>query len=271
MKREKLLSFFLAFIFAFVSGLVWINQAQAVSLQYQVLQPNGQTSHADQYMDKPANVVIKDGKYYVSMTSTIPTWIGSHPVTYTSINNGEGQIVNNAHGASFKFSTTDLNKEIPVTMHLDVKVANINMDAMVYLKFLNVPALSSSNSGNSNSSNNNNGDQAAATGGDDSANNSDNGSDSATDPDTDTSDQPKSDDKTDEQKVTVKKPVKLKNNKEPKKKSKSSNNGDSVIYPEKDKKKKAAASHGPYIAIASGTVVIVAALAAGVYFWKRKS
>lgn len=262
MKNNRLLSLLFAVFFVLVSSIFLINKADAVSLQYQVLQPNGQTSHADQYMDKPANVVIQNGKYYVSMTSTVPAWIGSHPVTYTSINNGDGQIVNNAHGASFKFSTTDLSKLIPVTMHLDVKVANINMDAMVYLKFLNVPALNSANSGSNDS-------QAA----------SNNGSDGGNDSSGDSSDQPAADDtQADDgnndqsaQKVTIKKPVKLDQAKKNPDKSKKANKGDgaSVIYPDKQKKQNEKKPH--YVAIASGTVVLVAAIVAAVYYHKKMS
>lgn len=256
MRNKKLLSVLFTFSLIFISGLIYSNKVDAVSLQYQVVQPNGQTSHADQYMDKPANVVIQDGKYYVSMTSSIPSWIGSHPVTYTSINNGDGQIVNNAHGASFKFSTTNLNQLIPVTMHLDVKVANVNMDALVYLKFLNVPAL---DSGSSDTSNNNSGsDTKAATdnGGNDTASADDGGDTNAP---------------ADEQKVKVEKPVKL--NKSEKTPKKTTNNdgdkdSDSVIYPDKAKKaKKAQKTH--YVALASGTVLVVAVVSGIVYYWKR--
>lgn len=254
MRNKRLISLGLMGLLVFISSLFMINKADAVSLQYQVVQPNGQISHADQYMDKPANVIIQNGKYYVSMTSSVPAWIGSHPVTYTSINNGDGQIVNNAHGASFKFSTTNLNKLIPVTMHLDVKVANVNMDTMVYLKFINVPALNSANGGSS----------QAATG--DGTNADGNASDSA-----DASGDANSADNggnADGQtgKVTIKKPVKLNKKGEPKKSS-NSNDGDSVIYPDKDKKSKQDTTH--YVAIASGTVVIVAVVAGVIYYRKR--
>lgn len=255
MKNKKLLSFLFVISLAFITGLMLTDESEAVSLQYQVVQPNGQTSHADQYMDKPANVVIQDGKYYVSMTSSIPAWIGSHPVTYTSINNGDGQIVNNAHGASFKFATTNLNQLIPVTMHLDVKVANVNMDTMVYLKFLNVPALDSGNA-NGNSANS------------DAKSNNDSGN--ADQPADDKSQDAASSD--DDQKVKVEKPVKLdKDKKTPNKNSKADKDdvdSDSVIYPDKDKQeKKAKKTH--YVALASGTVVVVAVISGAVYFWKR--
>ncbi|AKP66302.1 NEAT domain-containing protein [Companilactobacillus ginsenosidimutans] len=251
MNKKGLLSALLAASLIFISSLVFVGRADAVSLQYQVLQPNGQTSHADQYMDKPANVIIQDGKYYVSMSSSVPAWIGSHPVTYTSINNGDGQIVNNAHGASFKFSTTNLSKLIPVTMHLDVKVANVNMDALVYLKFLNVPALDSGQGANQPNADANNVGNASADG-NQPADNKDAG------------DATKAD--ADEKKVTIKKPVKL-NKKDSPKKEKDSNAGSSVIYPDKAKKKSNNKAH--YIEIASGVVVLVVAIAAVVYYRSR--
>lgn len=254
MKNKNLLSFLFAFSLIFISGLVWVDKADAVSLQYQVLQANGQTSHADQYMDKPANVVIQDGKYYVSMTSSVPSWIGSHPVTYTSINNGDGQIVNNAHGASFKFATSNLNQLIPVTMHLDVKVANVNMDALVYLKFLNVPALDSGGSNNDSAA------SSDAKAADDSGNADAAAADNSGD----------SGDSADEQKVKIEKPVKLNKDKSnPEKSDKGDDaDSDSVIYPDKDKKeKKAKKTH--YVALASGTVLIVAVVAGVVYYRKR--
>ncbi|WP_164507241.1 NEAT domain-containing protein [Companilactobacillus furfuricola] len=259
MKNKKLLSFLLTFSLIFISGLIWSDKADAVSLQYQVVQPNGQTSHADQYMDKPANVVIQNGKYYVSMTSSVPSWIGSHPVTYTSINNGDGQIVNNAHGASFKFSTTNLNQLIPVTMHLDVKVANVNMDALVYLKFLNVPALDSGSSNNTNADSNSDANAASDSGNNDAAA-ADNSDDAAAPSD-------------DNKKVKVEKPVQLnKEDKTPKKDGNDQGNdpdSDSVIYPDKDKKdNKAKKTH--YVALASGTVLVVAVVSGVVYYWKRK-
>lgn len=252
MRKNRLISIGLALSLFLVSILLWSNKADAVSLQYQVLQPNGETSHADQYMDKPANVIIQDGKYYVSMTSSVPAWIGSHPVTYTSINNGDGQIVNNAHGASFKFTTTDLNKLIPVTMHLDVKVANVNMDTIVYLKFLNVPALNSGNSGaNQASADGGNGDAANSSDGqaanNDSANPGDQNADQS------------------EKKVTIKKPVKL-NSKNSPKKDKSSDDGDSVIYPDKDKKTKKDTNHP--VLIASGVVLLAGVIGVVVYYRK---
>ncbi|MQS88227.1 NEAT domain-containing protein [Companilactobacillus mishanensis] len=258
MKKSGLLAVLFVLSLIFVSSQFLVNKVDAVSLQYQVLQPNGQTSHADQYMDKPANVIIKDGKYYVSMTSSVPSWIGSHPVTYTSINNGDGQIVNNAHGATFKFITTDLNKLIPVTMHLDVKVANVNMDALVYLKFLNVPALSSGDNGNNSATNSgDNGGDASANGGDTSADGK------ATDGDN------SGEKAADGEKVTIKKPVPLKDSKKsgtPAKKDESA----SVIYPDGKNNSKAKKSKNHFIAITSASVVGVAAIA-GVIFYFRKS
>lgn len=255
MKKRGLLSLLFVAALLVISGFSFINKADAVSLQYQVLQPNGQVSHADQYMDKPANVIIKDGKYYVSMTSSIPSWIGSHPVTYTSINNGDGQIVNNAHGATFKFSTTNLNQKIPVTMHLDVKVAKVNMDAIVYLRFLNVPALDSAASGQDAQTNNDNTDADA--------------NNDATQADNDQGNDANKDDANQAgQKVTIKKPVKLNQRKTPAKSNNSSDTGDSVIYPEKDKQKKN--SHkGSYVAVGSGIVVLGAAIAAVIYYKKK--
>lgn len=120
-KRVLLVSLSFFFFFAF-----FIKKADAQAINYQTFKyGTHQTSMADGYYAKPAQIKAEGHRYLITMTIRTKKSLSPYPVTVLSVNNqAPFNIVKSRNGASYdyrySFYTSDPRKEISSKIKIDV-------------------------------------------------------------------------------------------------------------------------------------------------------
>lgn len=122
-------------------GLLGVTNAHAASVNYQTLKyGTNQTSMADSYYVRPAQVTVSGNQYVVTMTIHTAANLGAWPVTVYSINGQAPQSVSKTQGGggynyAYSFTAKSLNGVISSSIHVNVPSANYNADHNISFKF----------------------------------------------------------------------------------------------------------------------------------------
>ncbi|KRK79307.1 NEAT domain-containing protein [Companilactobacillus nodensis] len=238
--------------------------ADAATINFSALKSGtSDTSYADAYMVKPAQLNIVNNKYQVTYTIKTQKALGKYPVQVKSMNVNTTGIKNYEDGGNYYSAITfesDQLSNVTGTMTINVDSYNIHATHTFTLKFFNIPSLSSSGSAPSASSNNNDGGQNTPAADAGQADNGDNGGNSA-DSNADNSAADNG-----ERSVTIGKPKKLSHDTKKKASAKKSDSKTKAIE-KKDKKNKTNHINIPRI---TAITTVVALVAGGGYFATKK-
>ncbi|WP_125565557.1 NEAT domain-containing protein [Companilactobacillus insicii] len=238
--------------------------ADAATINFSALKSGtSDTSYADAYMVKPAELNIVNNKYQVTYTIKTQKALGKYPVQVKSMNVNTTGIRNYEDGGNYYSAITfesDQLSNITGTMTINVDSYNIHATHTFTLKFYNIPSLHSGGSSQAPSASNGDGNQGGQAA--DAGQNNNAGSDNGTDGNKDNN---KSDDNG-EKAVTIGKPKKLSNKSKKKAPTKKQDSKTKAIE-KKDKKNKSNNINIPRITAITTIVVLVAG---GGYFATKK-
>lgn len=108
-----------------LAGLITASTAKAQSINYQTFKyGTSQTSMADGYYARPAQVSVNGNQYVVTMTIHTGEDLGAWPVTVLSIDGQTPQNITKSHSNgydySYSFTTKNLNRTISSSIAIDV-------------------------------------------------------------------------------------------------------------------------------------------------------
>lgn len=243
--------------------------ASAATINFSALKSGtSDTSYADAYMVKPAELNIVNNKYQVTYTIKTQKALGKYPVQVKSMNVNTTGIRNYEDGGNYYSAVTfesDQLSNITGTMTINVDSYNIHATHTFTLKFYNIPSLGNGGSSAAAASSSDNGgqnnqpaDSGQAAANNDSGNAADN------------SDSNNNTDDNGEKAVTVGKPKKLSNSAKKKAEAKTpakKSDSKTEAIEKKDKKNKTKNINIPRI---TAITTVVALVAGGGYFATKK-
>lgn len=244
--------------------------ADAATINFSALKSGtSDTSYADAYMVKPAELNIVNNKYQVTYTIKTQKALGKYPVQVKSMNANVTGIKNYDDNGNYYSAVTfesDQLSNITGTMTINVDSYNIHATHTFTLKFYKIPSLGGGNQAAASSNDNSGqggGNQIADTGQADGAGS---GEDNATDSNGDDNNTADTDEKT----VKVGKPKKLSTNAKKKAEAKTpakKSDSQTKSIEKKDKKNKTNNINIPRI---TAITTVVALVAGGGYFATKK-
>ncbi|WP_125587753.1 NEAT domain-containing protein [Companilactobacillus jidongensis] len=237
--------------------------ADAATINFSALKSGtSDTSYADAYMVKPAQLDIVNNKYQVTYTIKTQKALGKYPVQVKSMNVNTTGIKNYEDAGNYYSAITfesDQLSNITGTMTINVDSYNIHATHTFTLKFLDTPSLSSGNSASTAASSDNSGQNVQAADSGKTDNNANDGNSAENSTDNSSADNG-------ERAVTIGKPQKISNGSKKKAPVKKSDSKTKAIE-KKDKKNKVNNINIPKI---TAVTTVVALVAGGGYFATKK-